>query len=281
MAPKKNKQREKQEQNRASSSARAHERLLASLDGGAAAAAPAFVGFSSFAPQPTIYPAKEAARSAGDGAGYSAAPAANMFYDGPDHDIAMALKMLGKKGTVTKIKALHSLLQDALPPKKPADIRGMVGHFVHAYTAEMRDQNDRKVRQLLNEVLRVLADKLRPKAFAAHLKRLLPYWFMAMHDVNGDVAAVASQAFQVLLPEDESRLAVVEEHLDAIMEEYQGFLGKTPDTFDGVSMQPDEREERWVPFSCSLSIAECVRALILSMPAATASDTSAACRRRC
>lgn len=246
MAPKKNKQREKQEQNRASSSARAHERLLASLGtgGSSAGASPAFIGFSSFAQQPTIYPSAKDSKPAGDNYSYASTPAANTFYDGADHDIAMALKMLGKKGTVTKIKALNSLLQDTLPPKKPAEIRGMVGHFVQVYTSEMRDQNDRKVRQLLNEVLRALADKLRPKAFAAHFKRLLPYWYMAMHDVNGDVALVANQAFGLLLPEDETRLAVVEEHLDAIMEEYQGFLAKTPDTFEGISMQPDEREER-------------------------------------
>lgn len=242
MAPKKNKQREKQEQNRASSSARAQESLFASFGGGGGGASgTGFIGFSSFAQSA----APAAAPSDKQHEYYPpAAPAAVVFYDGPDHDIAMALKMLGKKGTITKTKALSSLLTEILPPKKGVEVRGMVGHFVQVYTTEMRDQNDRKVRQLLNEVLRMLTDKLRPRAFAAYFKRLLPYWYMAMHDVNAEVATTARQAFDLLFPEVEVKLAVVEEHLSAIMEEYQTFLSKTVDTFEGMPMQPDECEER-------------------------------------
>ncbi|RLN72444.1 hypothetical protein BBJ28_00010739 [Nothophytophthora sp. Chile5] len=246
MAPKKNKQREKQEQSRASSSARAHQSLLAS-----SAAPSAFIGFASFA-----QPAPNAVQAIAPA--FYAKPLVQTVYDGQDHEIALALKMLAKKGTVTKSKALLSLLQDVLPPRKPTEIRPMLGHFVQLYTFEMRDQNDRKVRQSLNEVLGAIAAKLKPKAFAPHLQRLLPYWYVAMHDLNSEVAAAAQKAFETLFPESDLRVSVVEEHLSTVMEEFQLFFTKTPDTFDGIPLQPDEREERYE---------RCISAAVLSINA--------------
>ncbi|KAG6584905.1 E3 ubiquitin-protein ligase listerin [Phytophthora cinnamomi] len=251
MAPKKNKQREKQEQSRASSSARAHQSLLASA--GSGAASPAFIGFASFAqPAPNAVQASSKA-----GAGY-AKPVVQSIYDGSDHEIALALKMLAKKGAVTKSKALQTFLLDVLPPRTPAELRPMLGHFTQLYTFEMRDQNDRKVRQLLNEVLAALAAKMRPRAFVPHLQRLLPYWHLAMHDVNADVAALAKKAFVTLFPEPEMQKTVLEEHVPAMMEEFQSFFAKTPDTFEGIPLQPDEKEERYE---------RCISAAVLSIDA--------------
>ncbi|KAF1773140.1 Armadillo-type fold [Phytophthora cactorum] len=251
MAPKKNKQREKQEQSRASSSARAHQSLLSSA--GSNAAPPAFIGFASFA-----QPAPNAVQATPKTGAFYAKPVVQSIYDGSDHEIALALKMLAKKGAVTKIKALQTFFTDVLPPRQPTEIRPMLGHFTQLYTFEMRDQNDRKVRQMLNEVLAALADKMRPRAFVPHLQRLLPYWYLAMHDVNADVAAVANKAFNTLFPETEMRKTVLEEHLPAIMEEFQSFFTKTPDTFEGIPMQPDEKEERYE---------RCVSAAVLSIDA--------------
>lgn len=251
MAPKKNKQRERQEQSKASSSARAQEHLLASFSSfgsGAPAAPSGFIGFGSFAPATTMTTTTTSASASVSNASYYGGEGKNAIvqtiYDGSDQEITMALKMLGKKGSVTKIKALNSFLAEILPPKKPLEIRGMLGPFVQLYTYEVRDQNDRKVRQLLNEVLFVLCTKMKPKAFAPHLKRLLPYWFLAMHDVNNEAAAQANKAFEALFPEAEARLDVVGEYLEGIMEEFQAFFGKTVDTFDGVPLEADEREER-------------------------------------
>ncbi|GMF15645.1 unnamed protein product [Phytophthora lilii] len=165
--------------------------------------------------------------------------------------------MLAKKGAVTKTKALLTFLQDVLPPRQPAELRPMLGHFTQLYTFEMRDQNDRKVRQLLNEVLAALADKMKPRAFVPHLQRLLPYWYLAMHDVNADVAVLAKKAFTTLFPE-EIQKTVLEEHLPAVMEEFQSFFAKTPDTFEGIPLHPDEKEERYE---------RCVSAAVLSIDA--------------
>ncbi|KAG7395736.1 listerin E3 ubiquitin protein ligase 1 [Phytophthora boehmeriae] len=248
---KKNKQREKQEQSRASSSARAHQTLLASA--GSGAAPPAFIGFASFAQSaPDAVQAKPKASSA-----YSK-PVVQSIYDGSDHEIALALKMLAKKGAVTKIKALHTFLQDVLPPRQPQELRPMLGHFTQLYTFEMRDQNDRKVRQLLNEVLAALADKMKPRAFVPHLQRLLPYWFLAMHDMHTDVAALAKKAFETLFTDQEMRRTVMEEHLGSLMEEFRLFFTKTPDTFEGIALQPDEKEERYE---------RCISAAVLSIDA--------------
>ncbi|KAF4040149.1 hypothetical protein GN244_ATG07578 [Phytophthora infestans] len=251
MAPKKNKQREKQEQSRASSSARAHQSLLSSA--GSNAAPPAFIGFASFA-----QPAPNAIQATPKTGAFYAKPVVQSIYDGSDHEIALALKMLAKKGAVTKIKALQTFLTDVLPPRQPAEIRPMLGHFTQLYTFEMRDQNDRKVRQMLNEVLAALADKMRPRAFVPHLQRLLPYWYLAMHDVNADVATVANKAFNTLFPETEMHKTVLEDHLPAIMEEFQSFFSKTPDAFEGIPLQPDEKEERYE---------RCVSAAVLSINA--------------
>ncbi|GMF26928.1 unnamed protein product [Phytophthora fragariaefolia] len=166
--------------------------------------------------------------------------------------------MLAKKGAVTKVKALHTFLQDVLPPRAPNELRPMLGHFTQLYTFEMRDQNDRKVRQLLNEVLAALADKMRPRAFVPHLQRLLPYWYLAMHDVNTDVAVLAKKAFATLFPEPEMQKTVLDEHVPAMMEEFQSFFTKTPDTFEGIPLQPDEKEERYE---------RCISAAVLSIDA--------------
>lgn len=236
MAPKKNKQRERQEMTRAASSARAQEQLHSIAPSG-------FIGFASFATAGSAHVASNS-RAAAAHDGKSAI--VQTIYDGADQDITLALKMLGKKGSVTKIKALNSLLLEILPPKKPLEIRSMLGPFVQLYTYEVRDQNDRKVRHLVSEVLCLLCTKLKPKAFAPHLKRLLPYWFLAMHDVNSDAAQQATRAFEALFPEPAARLDVVSEYLEAIMEEFQSFFSKTVETFDGVPLEADEREERYV-----------------------------------
>ncbi|CAI5737542.1 unnamed protein product [Hyaloperonospora brassicae] len=238
MAPKKNKQREQQEQRRASSSARAHQSLLNSATASGGGGAPGFVGFASFAPQPL------------------AQSPVQSIYDGSDQEIALALKMLAKKGAVTKIKALQTFLQTVLPPRAPAALRPMLGHFAQLYAFEMRDQNDYKVRQLLNEVLAALAVKMRPRAFAPHLQRLLPYWYVAMHDVHADVAMLAKRAFSALFPAREEQQKVLETHVVAVMEEFRGFFGKTADTFEGAQLQADEKEERYE---------RCVSAAVLSI----------------
>lgn len=205
--------------------ARAHQSLLASA--GSGAAPPAFIGFASFA-----QPAPNAIQATPKVGSFYAKPVVQSIYDGSDHEIALALKMLAKKGAVTKIKALQTFLQDVLPPRAPAELRPMLGHFTQLYTFEMRDQNDRKVRQLLNEVLAALCDKMRPRAFVPHLQRLLPYWYLAMHDVNADVAVLAKKAFTTLFPETEMQKTVLEEHAPAMMEEFQSFFTKTPDSFE-------------------------------------------------
>ncbi|POM71209.1 LOW QUALITY PROTEIN: Hypothetical protein PHPALM_12249, partial [Phytophthora palmivora] len=250
MAPKKNKQREKQEQSRASSSARAHQSLLSNASAGAP---PAFIGFSSFA-----QPAPNAVQATPKTGAFYVKPVVQSIYDGSDHEIALALKMLAKKGAVTKTKALQTFLTDVLPPRQPAEIRPMLGHFTQLYTFEMRDQNDRKVRQLLNEVLAALAEKMRPRAFVPHLQRLLPYWYLAMHDVNADVAAVAKKAFNALFSDAEMLETVLEEHLPTLLEEFQSFFTKTPETFEGIPLQPDEKEERYE---------RCISAAVLSIDA--------------
>lgn len=244
MAPKKNKQRERQEMTKAASSARAQEQLHATFasfaggGGGGGGSHSGFIGFGAFA-------AAASASTSGATASHQSA-IAQTIYDGADQDVALALKMLGKKGSVTKIKALNSLLTDILPPRKPLELRGMVGPFVQLYANEVRDQNDRKVRQLVSEVLAALAAKLKPKAFAPHLKRLLPSWLLAMHDVNHDAAAQATRAFETLFPDPVARAEVLAEHLEAVMEEFQVFFGKTAESFEGVPLEADEREERCV-----------------------------------
>ncbi|KAI9911382.1 hypothetical protein PsorP6_008783 [Peronosclerospora sorghi] len=242
MPPKKNKQREKQEQNRASSSARAKKSLLST-----SSAFGGFIGFSSFAqstPQAT--------------AETDVKPVMQSIYNGSDHQIALALKMLAKKDVVTKVKALQMFLHEVLPFRTPVEIRPMLGHFTQLYTFEMRDQNDRKVRHLLNELLAALTANMRPRAFVPHLQRLLPYWYLALHDVNADVAVLAKKAFNTLFPETSMQKSVLQEHLAAMMKEFETFFRKTPDTFDGIPLQSDEKEERYE---------RCIASAVLSIDA--------------
>ncbi|KAI9916908.1 hypothetical protein PsorP6_017860 [Peronosclerospora sorghi] len=81
----------------------------------------------------------------------------------------------------------------------------------------MRDQNDRYVRQLLNELLAVLTAKMRPRAFDPHLHKLLSYWYLSLLDVNADVAVLAKEAFNTLFPETSIQKSVLHEHLAAMI----------------------------------------------------------------
>ncbi|RHY13468.1 hypothetical protein DYB36_004832 [Aphanomyces astaci] len=229
-------QKDKLAQANASSSARAVQSLLSSNS-----ASTGFIGFSAFA---TSAPPPSASAPA------SAATPSNTssfsFYDGPDTELSLALKMLGKRDAQTKTKALTTLKDTLIPSRKPADLRLAVGQFCYLYGAKLMLDNDRRVRQLATDVLGALIDRL-PKGtvFHNHMQLLLPPWYLlAMHDVHTETAKCAKRAFLALLPTDEAQTALLAAHADLLLTNVQTYLALTVESLvDRGLCTPDEADE--------------------------------------
>ncbi|RLO05817.1 hypothetical protein DYB28_000823 [Aphanomyces astaci] len=230
-------QKDKLAQANASSSARAVQSLLSSNS-----ASTGFIGFSAFA---TSAPPPSAPTSAATPSNTSPFS----FYDGPDTELSLALKMLGKRDAQTKTKALTTLKDTLIPSRKPADLRLAVGQFCYLYGAKLMLDNDRRVRQLATDVLGALIDRL-PKGtvFHNHMQLLLPPWYLlAMHDVHTETAKCAKRAFLALLPTDEAQTALLAAHADLLLTNVQTYLALTVESLvDRGLCTPDEADEWYV-----------------------------------
>ncbi|RHZ17857.1 hypothetical protein DYB37_004036 [Aphanomyces astaci] len=232
-------QKDKLAQANASSSARAVQSLLSSNS-----ASTGFIGFSAFA---TSAPPPSA--SAPTSAATPSNTSSFSFYDGPDTELSLALKMLGKRDAQTKTKALTTLKDTLIPSRKPADLRLAVGQFCYLYGAKLMLDNDRRVRQLATDVLGALIDRL-PKGtvFHNHMQLLLPPWYLlAMHDVHTETAKCAKRAFLALLPTDEAQTALLAAHADLLLTNVQTYLALTVESLvDRGLCTPDEADEWYV-----------------------------------
>ncbi|KAF0698519.1 Aste57867_10886 [Aphanomyces stellatus] len=227
-------QQEKLAKANASSSARAAQSLGATTG---------FIGFSAFA---TTAPPAVAEATASPAV--ATAPSASFsFYDGADTDIALALKMLGKRDAQTKTKALLSLKDTVIPSRKPIELRPAVGQYCYLYGKLMLD-NDRRVRQLANDVLGALIDRMKKgTVFHNHMPLLLPHWYvLGMHDSHTDTAQGAARAFRALIPDEADQTALLTTHVDLLLTHIKTYLDATVDSLsDRALCSADEAEERY------------------------------------
>ncbi|OQR81030.1 hypothetical protein THRCLA_11891, partial [Thraustotheca clavata] len=169
------------------------------------------------------------------------------FYDGNDGEIALALKMLGKKDALTKTKALVSLKDTILPSRKPIELRNAIGHYCYLYS-KLMTENDRRVRQLSNEVLVGMLEKMKKATvFHQHIALLLPTWFiLAMQDPHVDTCKLALRSFQILFPSLPEQQAVVTRHIELLLTSIRQYLvAKVDDLSDRAIFSADEAEERY------------------------------------
>ncbi|KDO23636.1 hypothetical protein SPRG_11082 [Saprolegnia parasitica CBS 223.65] len=231
-----NKQQDKLAKASASSSARAGQLLSGAASSG-------FIGFGAFAA--TAAPAPATLASAEDTA--SAASTTFSFYDGADGDLALALKMLGKRDALTKTKALLNLKDMIVPSRKPLELRPAIGHYCYLY-GKLMTENDRRVRQLSNEVLLSMLEKMKKATvFHNHIALLLPSWYvLAMHDNHVETSRLALRAFQLLFPTLLDQQAVLSTHMELLTTTIRTYLAaKVDDLSDRDMYSADEAEERY------------------------------------
>nr|CCA21382.1 conserved hypothetical protein [Albugo laibachii Nc14] len=218
MAPKLSRQRENLEKNKASSSSRAREQLLSNPSDYASAST--FIGFDAFRSCDSKTESRIALRGA---------------YDGDDHEIAIVLKALGKKGIGSKLKALGSLQREIIPSRPPIALRPLLSSFFSFYVLEFHALSDEvdtvprciattQLRETWNAVLLALVEKMKPKAFSPHLSRLLPAWFLAVHDASNQVGKIATLAFENLFPTWQQRREIVETEFQGLLETFKVYL---------------------------------------------------------
>ncbi|OQR97227.1 hypothetical protein ACHHYP_12304 [Achlya hypogyna] len=228
------KQQDKLAKANASSSARAVQYL------GNSGATSGFIGFSAFAAAPAPAPTEASVSTPSSSATFS-------FYDGADGDLSLALKMLGKRDALTKTKALLSLKDAIVPGRKPLELRPAVGHYCYLY-GKLMAENDRRVRQLSNEVLLALLEKMKKATvFHQHMALLLPTWYiLAMQDSHVETARVAARSFQILFPTPPDQQAVLTTHAELLVTSIRQYLvAKVDDLSDRDLYSADEAEERY------------------------------------
>ncbi|EQC29986.1 hypothetical protein SDRG_12266 [Saprolegnia diclina VS20] len=231
-----NKQQDKLAKASASSSARAGQLLSGAASSG-------FIGFGAFAAAAAPAPATLA--SAEDTS--LAASTTFSFYDGADGDLALALKMLGKRDALTKTKALLNLKDVIVPSRKPLELRPAIGHYCYLY-GKLMAENDRRVRQLSNEVLLSMLEKMKKATvFHNHIALLLPSWYvLAMHDNHVETSRLAMRAFQLLFPTLLDQQSVLSTHMELLTTTIRTYLAaKVDDLSDRDMYSADEAEERY------------------------------------
>ncbi|CAK4067201.1 unnamed protein product [Aphanomyces euteiches] len=246
-------QQEKLAKANASSSARAAQSLLGSN------ATTGFIGFGAFATSAPAPPVQEAAAAPTQTTSFT-------FYDGDDTDLSLALKMLGKRDAQTKTKALATIKDTIIPSRKPVDLRPAIGHYCYLYGKLMLD-NDRRVRQMANDVLGAFIDRMKKGTiFHVHMLLLLPTWYiLGMHDLHVDTARGATRAFHTLVPEEADRTALLTTHVELLISNIKAYLEATVDSLsDRALCTADEAEERYE--RCVTSALVSASSLIASIP---------------
>ena len=118
-----------------------------------------FVGFNAFAAATAPVVAEESSPSYASPRASDAA--AEIVYQGDDADLKAAMRKLGKRDAVTKLKALAELL--TLIPTRDKDVlRAFVPAWCYAYLT-LALANDRRVRAGAHNVLTALVRRVRAR----------------------------------------------------------------------------------------------------------------------
>uniref|UniRef100_A0A0G4HPN5 E3 ubiquitin-protein ligase listerin n=1 Tax=Chromera velia CCMP2878 TaxID=1169474 RepID=A0A0G4HPN5_9ALVE len=166
-----------------------------------------------------------------------------------DAEIAMALKKLAKKDSVTKQKAIAELQQ--LVERKDQDaLASSLSSFAVSYRRVALLDPDRRVREQMAMCLGRLAEKI-GRRLSEQLKALAPFWLFSVHDSSREVAAAARSALDKTFPPAQKKKRV--DLLRFCQKEFVGemlkALGQTERGFEeefGLSgEEQQEREERF------------------------------------
>ncbi|KAL0587147.1 hypothetical protein ABG067_003205 [Albugo candida] len=133
------------------------------------------------------------------------------------------------------MKALANLQRDIIPSRPPIALRPLLSSFCNFYILEFhasgggadnaaRSLATTQLRETWNSVLLALVEKMKPKAFSPHISRLLPAWFLAMHDVSNQVGRIATLAFEILFPTWQQRREIVESELYGLLETFKVYV---------------------------------------------------------
>ena len=166
-----------------------------------------FIGFGAFAasasaPAGHDYGANESGGGGGGGgAGSKGGGAASHLYAGADGELGLALRKLGKKDTITKIKGLAELQAIASDEARTAEVlEEALPNFIYCFNRLIVD-NDRRVREGACACLGPFASTMKTRpAFAEQLGDVIGAWWCARFDPRGEIAALARAAFDATFP---------------------------------------------------------------------------------
>eukprot|EP01134_Creolimax_fragrantissima_P002863 CFRG2863T1 len=114
-------------------------------------------------------------------------------------EFRIAFKMLLKRDSVTKVKALQSLSELIQTSEEDAMVQSLV-YWPQLYTRLAVDV-DRRTRVEANICMREYAVRAK-KQIAPYLKKLLPHWLCCQHDVYADVSSIAIAAFDAVFAQN-------------------------------------------------------------------------------
>lgn len=111
-----------------------------------------------------------------------------------DTELNFCFKKLSKKDAVTKCKALDELAA-LFADRAPDALIAVLPAWVQAY-GRLAHDNDKKVREAVYRAFAPLLSPATKKAFATHLKSVLPNWLMHMYDPFREVSRAARELFE-------------------------------------------------------------------------------------
>jgi hypothetical protein len=169
-------------------------------------------------------------------------------------------KLLDKKDSTTRIKALQDFISGIMPSKEVEEIDRILPHYLHYYSRGCVLDPDWKCRVLYQNAMRVICESL-GKRTESSLKVMIPWCLLSMNELSHrEVGLSAARVMDALFPSDDKKTKVVSHFADAILELIQTNLEADPEALDrqfracgsdssDASFESSERYERVIAAS--------------------------------
>ena len=158
------------------------------------------------------------------------------------------LKLLDKKDSTTRTRALQDLIGNIIPSTDASVLPHLLSHFLEYYVKGGLLDPDWKCRMLYHNAMREVNSQL-GRSIEPRLGELVPLWLTCMSDMSHrEVSASASRAFDALFSSEEKRLKVIGHFMDQIKEYICEKLDSTPTSLDKefrVQSSADSEEARF------------------------------------
>ena len=181
-------------------------------------------------------------------------PGAPLVSAGVDPAILACFKMLDKKDSITRARALHEFSMKHLEGKSAEEVKATFPHFLENFSKGALLDPDWKCRLQYYTALRKMCEIL-GRDTEKHLKEFVPLTLISMFESSyKDVATASKRVLESLFPDKAKRDKVAAHFTASTVELIEGYLNSTPDdlnrqfkaseTPDDESFDKGERYER-------------------------------------